>query len=189
MFIVPDNDKKSIIDKSKEAVSGNFSAVSYHKYEKLCHGNKHSRILKFVVIIVTAVVFISSGILLAFAFRDQIFNKTTDKTGQSLNLPLIDDYNVKSYIMSSFVGEDINEKTAEKFKIPVGVKVIAIKSDSQISEAGLRVNDIITKINDYTVTSVEHISELENELDSEFEESIVFKVYRNGVYQYIEINR
>lgn len=74
--------------------------------------------------------------------------------------------------------EDVDESVAQRFGMPVGIYVKGIEKGSAADEAGLRVGDIITAIDDVTVKSTD---ELAAEKDKhEAGDTIVLTVIRQG---------
>ncbi len=57
-------------------------------------------------------------------------------------------------------GQTIDKKTADQYQVPQGVLVVSVYSGSGAEKAGLQRGDIITKIDDKTINTIEEVIEI-----------------------------
>ncbi|MBR3867651.1 MAG: trypsin-like peptidase domain-containing protein [Butyricicoccus sp.] len=73
-------------------------------------------------------------------------------------------------------GYNIDEATAEYYNVPQGVMVDSIDSRSNAAAAGMKPNDIIIGVNGKTITTMDEINEVKNEMKAG--ESLTLTVHR-----------
>ena len=81
--------------------------------------------------------------------------------------------------------EDVDESVAERFGMPVGIYIKGIEKGSAADKAGLRVGDIITAIDDVTVTTTKELSAEKDK--HEAGDTVVLTVIRQGQELNIEV--
>ena len=54
----------------------------------------------------------------------------------------------------------VDEKTAERYEIPMGIMIYEVADNSPAERAGLRAGDIIYKVNDTLIQSFDDLSEI-----------------------------
>ena len=75
-------------------------------------------------------------------------------------------------------GRNINEATAKKYNLVVGVYVYSIEEYSAAEIAGLKVGDVITAVNGKTVTTLDELNEIKNQY--EIGDEITLTINRSG---------
>lgn len=76
-------------------------------------------------------------------------------------IPILEEILDKGYVSRPFIGiwgGDISKEAASEYNIPLGVVVTDIIPESPASESGLRKFDIIVRIDDYEITSMESLN-------------------------------
>ena len=59
-------------------------------------------------------------------------------------------------------GIDIDEQTSKYYNIPIGVYIQSVEENSPAQAAGLKIGDVITKINDTSVSTVDALNKVKN---------------------------
>ena len=72
----------------------------------------------------------------------------------------------------------VDEKTAERYDIPVGIMIYEIAKNSPAERAGLRAGDIIYRVNDTIIQSFDDLSEIID--DSKVGDTLQVSVNRDG---------
>lgn len=91
---------------------------------------------------------------------------------------LINDGYVKGRPEIGIGAQTIDEMTSEQFGWPIGAYVRQVNEGSSAEKAGIKVGDIITKINDTDITSVEDVNAVKNQF--KVGDKLTFTVYRGG---------
>lgn len=78
-------------------------------------------------------------------------------------------------------GSDISEEYSEYYNLPQGVYVNSVEKDGPAEAAGLKTGDIITKLDDTTITNMTELTKAKNE--HEIGDTVSITVYRNGKNQ------
>ena len=86
----------------------------------------------------------------------------------------------KGYVSKPYVGVEVVDVSQEmqNYGLPKGAAVKSVENDSPAEEAGLRRNDIITKVNDTEITSASQLNQYFDLLT--IGEEITLSVYRQG---------
>ena len=80
--------------------------------------------------------------------------------------PVVEELITKGHVSRPYLGVSINsqyqvdEETAEKYEIPMGIQVAEVVPGSPASKAGLRAGDIIYKVNDTLIQSFDDLSDI-----------------------------
>lgn len=82
-------------------------------------------------------------------------------------------------------GIDLNQASAEYYKLPVGIYVKQIYSDSPAALSDLKPGDVITSINETKVTSMDELNKIKN--SKNIGDEITLDVYRNGETKQIKL--
>lgn len=61
-------------------------------------------------------------------------------------------------------GVDIDEDLSRKYNLPIGIYIKSISTFSPAEKAGLKIGDVITKINGADVKTIEELNKIKNEL-------------------------
>lgn len=83
--------------------------------------------------------------------------------------PVVEELITKGHVSRPYLGVSINsqyqvdEETAEKYEIPMGIQVAEVVPGSPASKAGLRAGDIIYKVNDTLIQSFDDLSDIISE--------------------------
>lgn len=99
-------------------------------------------------------------------------NSTTDIVDQLIKYQTVK----RPYIGIS--GIAVDENTSEKYNLPSGVYVYTVGSNSPAEKAGLKKGDVITKIEDQEVKTVNELNKIKNTYN--IGDTITLKVYRNN---------
>lgn len=75
-------------------------------------------------------------------------------------------------------GVDIDQKTAERYKLPIGVYVKSIENFSPAEKAGLKVGDVITELDGKAVTNMDEFNEIK--LSHKIGDTVKVKLVRDG---------
>lgn len=105
-------------------------------------------------------------------------NSTTDIINQLIEYKTVK----RPYIGIS--GRDLDEATAKKYNLVVGVYIVSIDDYSAAEKAGLKVGDVIIKANDKEIKTMTELNELKNTFS--IGDTIKLKIVRDG--QEKEIN-
>ena len=80
--------------------------------------------------------------------------------------PIVEEIISKGHVSRPYLGVSINsqyqvdEETAERYEIPMGIMIYEVAENSPAKRAGLRAGDIIYKVNDTLIQSFDDLSEL-----------------------------
>jgi len=83
------------------------------------------------------------------------------------------------------MGVDVSEMDAERYNMPQGVYVHAVTEGSAAELAGIRQGDVITKIQDQRILTMDELNEIKNEYDAG--DTVVLEVFRQGEALNIEL--
>lgn len=75
-------------------------------------------------------------------------------------------------------GRDLNETTAKKYNLVVGVYVVSIDDYSSAEKAGLKVGDVIIEADGQPITSMDKLNEIKN--THSIGDTLKIKINRNG---------
>ena len=98
--------------------------------------------------------------------------------------PLVDQLINQGHVSRPYMGVTIDsqyqvdEKTAERYDIPVGIMIYEIAKNSPAERAGLRAGDIIYRVNDTIIQSFDDLSEIID--DSKVGDTLQVSVNRDG---------
>lgn len=93
--------------------------------------------------------------------------------------------NQKGYL--GITGRTISSQVSEAYGIPVGIYVAEVADNGTAKEAGIKEGDVITKINDREVTTIQGVQEIVNSYAVGTEISITIKRSNNGDYEDMEL--
>ena len=80
--------------------------------------------------------------------------------------PLVEQLITQGHVSRPYMGVTIDsqyqvdEETAERYEIPMGIMIYEVAENSPAKRAGLRAGDIIYKVNDTLIQSFDDLSEL-----------------------------
>lgn len=94
--------------------------------------------------------------------------------------------NEKGYL--GITGRSISESVSESYGIPVGVYVAAVSDTGAAYKAGIKQGDVITKINNQTVKTINEVQEIVNNTKVGTSIKVVIKRSDNGTYKEKEIH-
>lgn len=94
--------------------------------------------------------------------------------------------NEKGYL--GITGRSISESVSESYGIPVGVYVAAVSDTGAAYKAGIKQGDVITKINNQTVKTINEVQEIVNNTKVGTSIRVVIKRSDNGTYKEKEIH-
>lgn len=75
-------------------------------------------------------------------------------------------------------GRDLDEKTAKANNLVVGVYVLSVEEFSSAEKAGIKIGDVITSIDEKTITTMNELNEVKN--SHQIGDEIKLKIYRNN---------
>lgn len=119
---------------------------------------------------------LSSGEGIGFAIP---INSTKEITEQ-----LIKDGKVKRPFIG-ISGRNIDEETAEKYKLVEGIYVITVEEFSAAEKAGVKIYDIITEFDGKAIKTMDELNEIKN--THQIGDTVKMKVFRDGEYQELDI--
>ena len=82
-------------------------------------------------------------------------------------------------------GIDLDEKTAEYYKLPVGIYVKQITSNGPAASSDIKTGDVITAIDGKKVTTMNELNDIKEEKN--IGDKITLDIYRNGETKKVEI--
>ncbi len=82
-------------------------------------------------------------------------------------------------------GVDVSEADSERYGMPQGVYVHAVTEGSAAELAGLQQGDVITKIQDQRVLTMDELNEIKNEYDAG--DTVKLEIYRSGQAMDVEL--
>ena len=82
-------------------------------------------------------------------------------------------------------GIDLTEKQAKANNLPIGVYIKTIEDFSSAEKAGLKIADVITKVNGKEVKTMQEINEIKNNF--KIGDEITFTITRNGEEKEIKL--
>ena len=97
---------------------------------------------------------------------------------------IIEEITSKGYVSKPYLGVTINnnyqvdQDTAEKFEIPMGIQIVSVVEGGPAQKAGLRDGDIIYKVNDSLISSFDQLSEIIE--SSKVGDNLHILAYRDG---------
>lgn len=97
---------------------------------------------------------------------------------------IIEEITSKGYVSKPYLGVTINnnyqvdQDTAEKFEIPMGIQIVSVVEGGPAQKAGLRDGDIIYKVNDSLISSFDQLSEIIE--SSKVGDTLHILAYRDG---------
>lgn len=80
-------------------------------------------------------------------------------------------------------GRTVGESLSQAYGLPVGVFVSAVSDNGAAKQAGIKQGDIITKINDSKITSIEQVQEKVNNLEAGTEITVTISRSQDGEYK------
>ena len=99
-------------------------------------------------------------------------------------IDIITDYMEVGYVTGrpnmGITGQTIDENDVQRFGWPYGVMVVSIEDGSAAQRAGLRLNDIITKIDDTDITDIQQMISVKNSYKAG--DTVTITLYRAGEY-------
>ena len=97
---------------------------------------------------------------------------------------IITDYMEVGYVTGrpnmGITGQTIDANDVQRFGWPYGVMVVNIEEGSAAQRAGLRLNDIITKVDDTDITDIQQLISVKNSYRAG--DTVTITVYRSGEY-------
>ena len=97
---------------------------------------------------------------------------------------IITDYMEVGYVTGrpnmGITGQTIDENDVQRFGWPYGVMVVSVEDGSAAQRAGLRLNDIITKIDSTDITDIQQMILVKNSYKAG--DTVTLTVYRSGEY-------
>ncbi len=80
-------------------------------------------------------------------------------------------------------GRTVGESLSQAYGLPVGVFVSAVSDNGAAKQAGIKQGDIITKINDSKITTIEQVQEKVNNLEAGTEITVTISRSQDGEYK------
>lgn len=80
-------------------------------------------------------------------------------------------------------GRTVGESLSQAYGLPVGVFVSAVSDNGAAKQAGIKQGDIITKINDAKITSIEQVQEKVNSMEAGTEITVTISRSQDGDYK------
>lgn len=80
-------------------------------------------------------------------------------------------------------GRTVSESLSEAYGFPVGVYVSAVSDNGAAKKAGIKQGDVITKINDVKITSIEQVQEKVSSTEAGTEITVTIARSQNGEYE------
>ena len=99
-------------------------------------------------------------------------NSTTEITNELIT------YNKVRRPYIGISGRNIDDSTAKKYNLVVGVYVVSVESYSAAEKAGLQVGDVITKVDGEEITTMDQLNEIKNK--HSIGDQITLTINRNG---------
>lgn len=106
-------------------------------------------------------------------------NSTTDVVEQLIEFQTVK----RPYI--GIEGVSVDEKTAKQYNIPIGIYVYTVQKDSPADKAGLQKGDVITKIEETEIKSVNELNKEKNQHN--IGDTVTLNVYKNGKDSEVQI--
>ena len=82
-------------------------------------------------------------------------------------------------------GIDIDEQASKYYNIPIGVYIQSIEENSPAQSAGLKIGDVITKINDTSVSTVDALNKVKNNCN--IGDTVTLTIMRGGEEKQISL--
>lgn len=107
--------------------------------------------------------------------------------------PIIDDLMTREQLTEDekgylgISGQNVDEEASSYFNMPAGVFVKEVAEGGAADLAGIKPNDIITKINDIEVTSIQGLAERVNSYRKGTEVTLTISRQENSVYEEIQV--
>jgi len=99
-------------------------------------------------------------------------NSTTDIVDQLIK------YQTVKRPFIGIEGVAVDENTAKQYEVPIGVYIYSVEKDSPAEKAGLQKSDIITKINETEIKTVNELNKEKNKFN--IGDTITLTVHRNS---------
>jgi len=118
----------------------------------------------------------------------------SDVEGMGFAIPINDTVEITNQLIKSgkvvrpsigIGGIDIDEETAKQYKLEIGIYVKEIQNFSPAEKAGLKIGDVIIKINDKKVSTVDELNEIKNTYS--VGDTIILTVIRDKEEKEIEV--
>ncbi len=106
-------------------------------------------------------------------------NETIDIYNQLINNGKV----ARPYIGIS--GSNLDEVTAKRYNLPVGIYVEEVNSDGPASSSDLKIGDVITSINGTKVTTMDELNDVKNA--KKIGDEVTLDVYRSGETRQVKI--
>lgn len=75
-------------------------------------------------------------------------------------------------------GRDIDEQTAKKYNLKVGVYIVSVEEFSAAEKAGIKAGDVITQIDGKEIKTMDELNKIKN--THEIGDEITLRIYRDG---------
>lgn len=82
-------------------------------------------------------------------------------------------------------GVDVSESDSQHYNMPQGVYVYGVTDGSAAQQAGVRQGDVITAVEDISITSTDELNEAKNQYNAG--DTITLTVYRSGEFLEVEL--
>lgn len=89
--------------------------------------------------------------------------------------------NERGYL--GITGRSISDSVSKYYGIPVGVYVVSVSESGAANKAGIKQGDIITKINDQTVKTIDAVQEIVNNIKAGTDIEVTIKRSDDGEYK------
>ena len=104
-------------------------------------------------------------------------------------IDIVTDYMEVGYVTGrpnmGITGQTIDENDMQRFGWPIGVMVMSVEDGSAARRAGLRQNDIITKIDDTDITDIQQMISVKNSYKAG--DTVTVTVFRAGEYLTVQL--
>lgn len=163
-----------------EVVNGNVTSKSYKIYSEIQDPKKRYNFrsvllfLPLIVLVVLSVFIFANSIKTAF-FDEPKESEELEDSFVTIKIKYDNNDTVKV--------ENVTKEISKVFGIPVGVKIVDISEDL-IVESGLRINDIIVRVDNTNVTTIDELNKAIETVNTE--DYITYTIYRNGMYKNID---
>ncbi len=87
----------------------------------------------------------------------------------------------KGYL--GITGRNISSEVSEAYGLPVGIYIVEVAEDGSAKEAGIQQGDVITKVNDREVTTIQEVQEIVNSYEVGTKLNVTVKRSHNGAYK------
>ena len=104
-------------------------------------------------------------------------------------IDIVTDYIQMGYVTGrpnmGITGQTIDANDVQRFGWPYGVMVVSVENGSAAQRAGLRLNDIITKIDDTEITDIQQLIAVKNSYKAG--DTVTVTLYRAGEYLTVQL--